>query len=155
MAALSLEQKIRTQLIESGEKERLKQLLRRKLQECGWRDDIKERCRGALCSGASRAALRCERAAAPARSQLPRSPAARRPAGTLHAGQGVPPSLSAPSPPCPSSPARAEYVLKRGAEEVTVEEVIKAIRPEGRATVPDSIKAELLTHLKTFILSLQ
>jgi hypothetical protein len=34
------------QLIESGEKDRLKQLLRRKLQECGWRDDIKERCRG-------------------------------------------------------------------------------------------------------------
>ncbi len=49
----------------------------------------------------------------------------------------------------------AEYVLKRGAEEVTIEEVIKAIRPEGRATVPDSIKAELLNHLKTFINSLE
>ena len=34
------------QLIESGEKERLKQLLRRKLPGCGWRDDNKEPRRG-------------------------------------------------------------------------------------------------------------
>jgi len=36
------------QLIRSGERERLKQLLRDKLTECGWRDDIKQRCRGEL-----------------------------------------------------------------------------------------------------------
>ncbi len=34
------------QLIQSGERERLKALLREKLTECGWRDDIKQRCRG-------------------------------------------------------------------------------------------------------------
>jgi len=34
------------QLIKSGERERLKQLLRDKLTECGWRDEVKQRCRG-------------------------------------------------------------------------------------------------------------
>jgi enhancer of yellow 2 transcription factor len=34
-------------LIRSGERERLKRLLRDKLTECGWRDDVKQRCRGA------------------------------------------------------------------------------------------------------------
>jgi hypothetical protein len=67
-----------------------------------------------------------------------------------------PPSLLFADAPSASSAATpAEYVLKRSTEEVTVEEVVKAVRPEGRATVPDSIKAELLTHLKTFILNLQ
>lgn len=34
------------QLVHSGERERLKQLLRDKLTECGWRDEVKQRCRG-------------------------------------------------------------------------------------------------------------
>lgn len=33
------------QLIESGEKERLKELLRERLIECGWRDELKAQCR--------------------------------------------------------------------------------------------------------------
>jgi hypothetical protein len=33
------------QLIESGEKERLKELLRERLIECGWRDEMKALCR--------------------------------------------------------------------------------------------------------------
>eukprot|EP00878_Enallax_costatus_P047446 GHUV01058156.1.p1 GENE.GHUV01058156.1~~GHUV01058156.1.p1 ORF type:complete len:134 (-),score=11.90 GHUV01058156.1:79-480(-) len=36
------------QLIKSGERDRLKQLLREKLTECGWRDEVKQRCRGKL-----------------------------------------------------------------------------------------------------------
>jgi len=32
-------------LIETGEKERLKELLRQKLIESGWRDDLKEFCK--------------------------------------------------------------------------------------------------------------
>jgi hypothetical protein len=36
------------QLIHSGERDRLKQLLRDKLTECGWRDEVKQRCRGVL-----------------------------------------------------------------------------------------------------------
>lgn len=48
----------------------------------------------------------------------------------------------------------AEYIQTRGYENVTAEEVVRFIRPEGRAAVPDNIKAELLTRIKTFILQL-
>ncbi|KAF6261299.1 transcription factor e(y)2-domain-containing protein [Scenedesmus sp. NREL 46B-D3] len=80
------------QLIKSGERERLKQLLRDKLTECGWRDEVKQRCR--------------------------------------------------------------EYIQARGHDNVTAEELVRFIRPEGRAAVPDNVKAELLTRIKTFILAL-
>lgn len=33
-------------LEEGGERERLKELLRIRLKECGWRDQLKEHCRG-------------------------------------------------------------------------------------------------------------
>lgn len=33
------------QLIETGEKERLMELLRERLVECGWKDDMKALCR--------------------------------------------------------------------------------------------------------------
>jgi len=36
---------IMQRLIETGEKERLKSLLRDKLIECGWRDELKEYCK--------------------------------------------------------------------------------------------------------------
>eukprot|EP00775_Hariotina_reticulata_P006473 gene6473-6701_t len=88
----NLEQKIKHQLIKSGERERLKQLLRDKLTECGWRDEVKQRCR--------------------------------------------------------------EYIQRRGQGNVTADEIVRFIRPEGRAAVPDNIKAELLTRIKTFIISL-
>ena len=48
----------------------------------------------------------------------------------------------------------AEYIAKRGRESVTTEDIVRAIRPEGRATVPDAIKAELLVEIKKFILSI-
>jgi len=38
---------IMQKLVETGEKERLKELLRQKLVECGWRDELKEYCKGA------------------------------------------------------------------------------------------------------------
>jgi hypothetical protein len=42
------------QLVQSGERERLKQLLRDKLTECGWRDEVKQRARGVgLCCARS------------------------------------------------------------------------------------------------------
>lgn len=34
------------QLKQSGERDRLKQLLRRRLEESGWKDDLRARCRG-------------------------------------------------------------------------------------------------------------
>ncbi|KAJ1458794.1 transcription factor e(y)2-domain-containing protein [Pelagophyceae sp. CCMP2097] len=36
---------IMQKLVETGEKERLKELLRQKLIECGWRDELKEYCK--------------------------------------------------------------------------------------------------------------
>ncbi|KAK3707987.1 hypothetical protein QZH41_010726, partial [Actinostola sp. cb2023] len=36
---------INQSLVESGERERLKELLRTKLIECGWRDQLKEHCK--------------------------------------------------------------------------------------------------------------
>lgn len=87
-----MEEKIRVQLIASGERERLKKLLRDKLDECGWRDEIKQLCR--------------------------------------------------------------DYIAKRGRDNITTEDIVRAIRPEGRAAVPDSVKAELLQNVKKFILSL-
>jgi enhancer of yellow 2 transcription factor len=37
-------------LIESGEKERLMELLRERLIECGWKDEMKALCRFSLLS---------------------------------------------------------------------------------------------------------
>jgi enhancer of yellow 2 transcription factor len=37
---------INQRFIETGEKERLKDLLRTKLVECNWRDNMKTLCRG-------------------------------------------------------------------------------------------------------------
>jgi len=37
-------------LVDSGEKDRLKDLLRTKLVECGWRDDMKNYCREVIKS---------------------------------------------------------------------------------------------------------
>lgn len=47
---------IMQKLVETGEKERLKELLRQKLIECGWRDELKEYCKGARALLAPRTA---------------------------------------------------------------------------------------------------
>ncbi|PNH06544.1 Enhancer of yellow 2 transcription factor [Tetrabaena socialis] len=47
-----------------------------------------------------------------------------------------------------------EYVARKGREAVTTEDIVRAVRPQGRATVPDSVKAELLAEIKKFILSI-
>lgn len=41
----SLQESINARLVQSGEKERLRALLRERLVECGWRDELKARCR--------------------------------------------------------------------------------------------------------------
>lgn len=78
-------------LIQSGEKERLKALLRDKLIECGWRDELKAKCRA--------------------------------------------------------------IVQRRGKDSVTVAELVEEITPVGRSKVPDFIKAELLSQIRSIILS--
>nr|XP_039255592.1 transcription and mRNA export factor ENY2-like [Styela clava] len=39
---------INQQLVETGEREKLKELLRMRLTECGWRDDLKQHCKEIL-----------------------------------------------------------------------------------------------------------
>ncbi|EEH55815.1 uncharacterized protein MICPUCDRAFT_44519 [Micromonas pusilla CCMP1545] len=40
-----LQEGVNAKLVSSGERERLKQLLRERLIECGWRDELKEQCK--------------------------------------------------------------------------------------------------------------
>ncbi|CAH2045260.1 unnamed protein product [Thlaspi arvense] len=46
-----------------------------------------------------------------------------------------------------------ELVRKKGRKDVTVDELIRVITPKGRASVPDSVKEELLNRIQNFILS--
>ncbi|GFP94049.1 transcription and mRNA export factor sus1 [Phtheirospermum japonicum] len=45
------------------------------------------------------------------------------------------------------------FVKKNGRESVTVDDLIRAITPKGRASIPDSVKAELLQRIRTFLVS--
>jgi hypothetical protein len=46
----------------------------------------------------------------------------------------------------------AQNVLReKGLEAISVEELVKEITPRGRATVPDSLKAELLQRIRKFL----
>ncbi|KAH0855997.1 LOW QUALITY PROTEIN: hypothetical protein HID58_084258, partial [Brassica napus] len=44
-----------------------------------------------------------------------------------------------------------EHVKKKGRKDVTVDELIRAITPKGRASVPDAVKEELLDRIQNFI----
>jgi len=46
-----------------------------------------------------------------------------------------------------------EVIRKKGLEKVTVEELVADITPQGRATVPEDIKAELLKRIRVFLQS--
>ncbi|KAF5457391.1 hypothetical protein F2P56_021495, partial [Juglans regia] len=87
----TLEEIINIKFIESGEKERLMELLRERLIECGWKDEMKALCRA--------------------------------------------------------------FVKKKGRNNVTVDDLVHLITPKGRASIPDSIKAELLQRIRTFLVS--
>ncbi|MFS8029111.1 putative transcription factor, enhancer of yellow 2, transcription factor EnY2 superfamily [Helianthus anomalus] len=69
----------------NGEKERLKELLRERLNECGWKDEMKS------------------------------------------------------------------FTRKKGRNNVTVDDLVHLITPKGRAAVPDSVKAELLQRIRSFL----
>lgn len=47
----------------------------------------------------------------------------------------------------------AEILLKDGNEKITVDELVRALKPRGRMAVPDNIKAELLSKLRAAIVS--
>eukprot|EP00617_Octactis_speculum_P024346 CAMPEP_0185754604 /NCGR_PEP_ID=MMETSP1174-20130828/13232_1 /TAXON_ID=35687 /ORGANISM="Dictyocha speculum, Strain CCMP1381" /LENGTH=104 /DNA_ID=CAMNT_0028432885 /DNA_START=36 /DNA_END=350 /DNA_ORIENTATION=- len=82
---------IMQKLIETGEKERLKEMLREMLVECGWRDELREYCK--------------------------------------------------------------EVIRSKGLERITVDELVSQITPQGRATVPEKIKVELLQRIRKFLQS--
>lgn len=76
-------------LVEKGEKERLKGLLKSRLLESGFNDNIFNMCK--------------------------------------------------------------EYIKTRGIESLKIDEIVEKITPEARRTVPDSVKRELLQHIKAFL----
>ncbi|KAF0927770.1 hypothetical protein E2562_036196 [Oryza meyeriana var. granulata] len=45
------------------------------------------------------------------------------------------------------------YARKKGRNNVTVDDLIHVITPKGRASVPDSVKAELLQRIRSFLMS--
>ncbi|GJP31207.1 hypothetical protein CLOM_g9892 [Closterium sp. NIES-68] len=86
---MSLREVVDAKLLESGEKERLKTLLRDRLEECGWSDDLLVYARA--------------------------------------------------------------YVSKVGRDNISLDELIRAITPKGRASVPGPVKAELLQRIQSFL----
>ncbi|KAG7978811.1 hypothetical protein I3843_05G100400 [Carya illinoinensis] len=51
-----------------------------------------------------------------------------------------------------SSTSRA-FARKKGRNNVTVDDLVQVVTPKGRAPVPDSVKAELLQRIRTFLTS--
>lgn len=45
------------------------------------------------------------------------------------------------------------FIKKKGRNNVTVDDLVHLITPKGRASIPDSIKAELLQRIRTFLVS--
>ncbi|KAF8378000.1 hypothetical protein HHK36_029333 [Tetracentron sinense] len=45
------------------------------------------------------------------------------------------------------------FTRKRGRNNVTVDDLVDVITPKGRASVPDSVKAELLQRIRSFLVS--
>ena len=43
-----------------------------------------------------------------------------------------------------------EYLKNKGVERVTVDEIVAKIAPQGRATVPEALKEELLEKIHSF-----
>ncbi|XWS44006.1 hypothetical protein CRYUN_Cryun15aG0008100 [Craigia yunnanensis] len=43
------------------------------------------------------------------------------------------------------------YIKKKGRNNVTVDDLVHLITPKGRASIPDSIKAELLQKIRSFL----
>uniref|UniRef100_A0A0D6R6N9 Transcription and mRNA export factor ENY2 n=1 Tax=Araucaria cunninghamii TaxID=56994 RepID=A0A0D6R6N9_ARACU len=45
------------------------------------------------------------------------------------------------------------FTRKKGSSNVTVDELVHAITQKGRSSVPDSVKAELLQRIRSFLMS--
>ena len=122
-----LRSSIHTKLIESGEYERLKEMLKQKLVDSGWREDLKQ-----YTMSACRPTLHL---ITPLATCLPR----------LHSRRSL------PNLPPLTIPALADLIRTKGDEQLTVEQLTQEITPQGRATVPDEVKAELLLRIRRFV----
>ena len=109
------------QLTQSGALDRLKKVLREKLEECGWRDEIRAHCRGRLSTHAAQFAVH-------------------KPCCVLC----VTTAIAAHQFWCRAA------VLKEQPD-LTQEQLVAKVKPKGRAAVPDSVKADLLARLRTQI----
>ncbi|PON82851.1 Transcription and mRNA export factor [Trema orientale] len=45
------------------------------------------------------------------------------------------------------------FAKKKGRDNVTVDDLVQLITPKGRASIPDSVKAELLQRIRSFLSS--
>ncbi|KAG8081683.1 hypothetical protein GUJ93_ZPchr0019g2683 [Zizania palustris] len=70
----------------------------------------------------------------------------------LHHEMDFIPSLVLSALSCPFVFCRA-YARNKGRNNVTVDDLIHVITPKGRASVPDSVKAELLQRIRSFLMS--
>ena len=43
-----------------------------------------------------------------------------------------------------------EYIKTKGAEKITIDDIVAEIAPRGRATVPDSLRADVLQKVRDF-----
>ncbi|KAH3762161.1 enhancer-yellow 2 transcription factor [Pelomyxa schiedti] len=75
--------------VESGEKDRLKEILRAKLTECGWRDDMRAYCK--------------------------------------------------------------TQIEQKGSDNISLEWLVSQVSPHGKATVPASVKADMLVRIRKFL----
>lgn len=48
-----------------------------------------------------------------------------------------------------------QIIQDKGKDNVTVDELVRMIAPAGKAAVPDSLKAEMLSSMKDFVHSLE
>ncbi len=166
------------QLAASGERERLKSLLRDRLVECGWKEDVTRHARGALLSAVFSICFVSVPVSASSRPWQGGKEGGG--AATLQAAQLWPGMLSCrcsclihdAAADCSSTarhqPTRlsdstrrlqevhllstAEFVAGSKGHKVTADDIVAAIRTRGRQRVPDHVKAELLTELRSSIL---
>ncbi|KAJ6371494.1 hypothetical protein OIU77_001906 [Salix suchowensis] len=43
------------------------------------------------------------------------------------------------------------FIKKKGSNNVTVDDLVHVITPKGRASIPDSVKADLLQRIRSFL----
>ncbi|KAG9401876.1 Transcription and mRNA export factor eny2 [Aphanomyces cochlioides] len=44
-----------------------------------------------------------------------------------------------------------DLIKTKGIDQITVDDLVEEITPKGRATVPDSIKADMLERIRLFL----